>query len=232
MIGSSLSRSGPLRACERTWLQAPLAPGPKRGNPSTWPFWPGACVRTDTAPPWTVRGRGGRDPARPDELEATLRGNHPSACTARPTCSRRCAGITLPADATLFHIRGNRLRFWAPLPSRGATDGPPGDRLRHYCQSPDVQRSSPRRAAALDFRLIGGSIENLDDGVVLSIGSAIMAPRCSRKASAVSITSASRPDASPSKATPSMWSTCRTAATGLDPRRTGERQSGLLSPIL
>src|SRR5262249_49191980 len=37
------------------------------------------------------------------------------------------------------------------------------------------------RAADLDFRLFGGSVERLDGGVVLSIGSAIMAPQVFEK---------------------------------------------------
>jgi len=37
------------------------------------------------------------------------------------------------------------------------------------------------RAAATDFRLIGDSVETLDGGVVLSIGSAIMAPQVFEK---------------------------------------------------
>jgi len=37
------------------------------------------------------------------------------------------------------------------------------------------------RAAATDFRLLGGSIEQLDGGVVLSVGSAIMAPQVFEK---------------------------------------------------
>jgi hypothetical protein len=37
------------------------------------------------------------------------------------------------------------------------------------------------RAAELDFRLFGGSVEGLDDGVVLSVGSAIMAPQVFEK---------------------------------------------------
>ena len=37
------------------------------------------------------------------------------------------------------------------------------------------------RAAGLDFALIGGSIERLDSGVVLSVGSAIMAPQVFEK---------------------------------------------------
>ena len=37
------------------------------------------------------------------------------------------------------------------------------------------------RAADLDFRLLGGSIDNLDGGVVLSVGSAIMAPQVFEK---------------------------------------------------
>ncbi len=37
------------------------------------------------------------------------------------------------------------------------------------------------RAATLDFRLFGGSVEKLDNGVVLSVGSAIMAPQVFEK---------------------------------------------------
>jgi hypothetical protein len=37
------------------------------------------------------------------------------------------------------------------------------------------------RAAALDFRLLGDSVETLDDGVLLSVGSAIMAPQVFEK---------------------------------------------------
>src|SRR5947208_13209993 len=37
------------------------------------------------------------------------------------------------------------------------------------------------RAAALDFRLLGAAVERLDDGVVLSVGSAIMAPQVFEK---------------------------------------------------
>ena len=33
------------------------------------------------------------------------------------------------------------------------------------------------RAAELDFKLFAGSVEGLDDGVVLSVGSAIMGPQ-------------------------------------------------------
>ena len=38
------------------------------------------------------------------------------------------------------------------------------------------------RAAELDFRLFGGSVEGLDGGVVLSVGSAIMGPQVFEKA--------------------------------------------------
>jgi hypothetical protein len=37
------------------------------------------------------------------------------------------------------------------------------------------------RAADRDFRLFGGSVEELDDGVVLSVGSAIMGPQVFEK---------------------------------------------------
>ncbi|MBI1178235.1 hypothetical protein GC207_12440 [bacterium] len=39
------------------------------------------------------------------------------------------------------------------------------------------------RAAEMDFRLFGGSVEHLDDGVVLSVGSAIMGPQVFEKSS-------------------------------------------------
>ncbi len=39
------------------------------------------------------------------------------------------------------------------------------------------------RGAELDFKLFGGAVENLDGGVVLSVGSAIMDHKCSRKPS-------------------------------------------------
>ena len=39
------------------------------------------------------------------------------------------------------------------------------------------------RAAEWDFKLFGGSVEDLDGGVVLSIGSAIMGPQVFEKAS-------------------------------------------------
>jgi len=41
--------------------------------------------------------------------------------------------------------------------------------------------SSIGRAAGLDFRLLGGSVEGLDGGVVLSVGSAIMGPQVFEK---------------------------------------------------
>jgi len=37
------------------------------------------------------------------------------------------------------------------------------------------------RAAGIDFRLLGGTVETLDDGMVLSVGSAIMAPQVFEK---------------------------------------------------
>ena len=37
------------------------------------------------------------------------------------------------------------------------------------------------RAAEMDFRLFGAAVENLDNGVVLSVGSAIMAPQVFEK---------------------------------------------------
>jgi len=46
---------------------------------------------------------------------------------------------------------------------------------------PVFSGSAIGRAAELDFKLFGGSVEGLDDGVVLSVGSAIMGPQVFEK---------------------------------------------------
>ncbi|RPI82682.1 MAG: hypothetical protein EHM42_09200, partial [Planctomycetaceae bacterium] len=46
---------------------------------------------------------------------------------------------------------------------------------------PVFSGSAIGRAAEWDFKLFGGSVENLDDGVVLSVGSAIMGPQVFEK---------------------------------------------------
>ena len=71
------------------------------------------------------------------------------------------------------------------------------------------------RAAELDFKLFGGSVEGLDGGVVLSIGSAIMGPQVFEKSLSCvnNLRLASR--AEPwSRAIASASSTCKTAAAG------------------
>jgi len=67
------------------------------------------------------------------------------------------------------------------------------------------------RAAAQDFRSFAGAVESLDGGVVLSIGSAIMAPQVFEK-------SLGR-----CRATASTWWTSRTAAAGIGPRASRPR---------
>ena len=71
------------------------------------------------------------------------------------------------------------------------------------------------RAAEQDFELFGGSVETLDGGVVLSVGSAIMGPQVFEKSlSCVNNLRLQDGRADRRAATPSTSSTSRTAAAG------------------
>ncbi len=75
------------------------------------------------------------------------------------------------------------------------------------------------RAAEMDFRIFGGSVEDLDGGVVLSVGSAIMGPQVFEKSlSCVNNLRLQAGRAIVQRAQASTWSICRTAAVGLDQR--------------
>jgi hypothetical protein len=57
----------------------------------------------------------------------------------------------------------------------------PGIGYDIYANHPMFHGAAIGRAAAVDFRLFGAAVEALDDGVVLSIGSAIMGPQVFEK---------------------------------------------------
>ena len=60
--------------------------------------------------------------------------------------------------------------------------GDPGIGYDIISNHPVFSGAAIGRAAEWDFKLFGGSVENLDGGVVLSIGSAIMGPQVFEKA--------------------------------------------------
>lgn len=72
-------------------------------------------------------------------------------------------------------IFGNAFRHHLPITVH------PGIGYDIFSNHPMFNGAVIGRAAELDFRLIGGSIEQLDGGVVLSVGSAIMAPQVFEK---------------------------------------------------
>ena len=89
------------------------------------------------------------------------------------------------------------------------------------------------RAAEWDFKLFGGSVQDLDGGVVLSIGSAIMGPQVFEKALScvnnlrLQSWPRRRPRSHVLRGRPS-----RRGGLGLDQRRAPQDESRLLSPFL
>jgi hypothetical protein len=61
----------------------------------------------------------------------------------------------------------------------------PGIGYDIFCTHPMFNGAALGRAAALDFRLFGRAVDGLDGGVVLSVGSAIMAPQVFEKSISV-----------------------------------------------
>ena len=86
------------------------------------------------------------------------------------------------------------------------------------------------RAAGLDFAAFGGSVEGLDNGVVLSVGSAIMGPSFEKHLLRQQPPSPSRPKLS--TATQFTWWIFRIAAAGTGLRANRPRIPGLLSALL
>ena len=102
-------------------------------------------------------------PARADALLAILQ--HGIAC-GRITVTHNWKDASILAQA---------FRYQVPMTVH------PGIGYDIIANHPIYSGSVIGRAATHDFRLIGGSIETLDGGVVLSIGSAIMGPQVFEK---------------------------------------------------
>ena len=66
-------------------------------------------------------------------------------------------------------------------PPQNSFDGDPGIGYDIIANHPMFSGSVIGRAAGIDFRLFGDTVEMLDNGVVLSVGSAIMAPQVFEK---------------------------------------------------
>jgi len=91
------------------------------------------------------------------------------------------AGYILPGRATVEH-RWKRASILASAWKRGVpVTVHPGIGYDIISNHPIFSGSVIGRAAELDFKLFGGAVEELDGGVVLSVGSAIMGPQVFEK---------------------------------------------------
>ena len=100
-----------------------------------------------------------------------------------PICSGRCASRTGPKGGTPFN---HRWKHASILAQAARHDVPltvhPGIGYDIIANHPVFNGAAIGRAAERDFKLFGGSLRNLEGGVVLSIGSAIMGPQVFEKA--------------------------------------------------
>jgi len=78
-------------------------------------------------------------------------------------------------DAATAYVRSQAGEGWKLLTVH------PGVGYDIIANHPMFNGAAIGRAAGLDFRLFGDSVETLDNGVVLSVGSAIMAPQVFEK---------------------------------------------------
>ncbi|MGL4552491.1 MAG: hypothetical protein ACRC33_15060, partial [Gemmataceae bacterium] len=87
-----------------------------------------------------------------------------------------------PAGRNAVHHRWKRASILAMAYARGVpVTVHPGIGYDIISNHPVFSGSVIGRAAELDFKLFGGSVEGLDGGVVLSVGSAIMGPQVFEK---------------------------------------------------
>ena len=114
--------------------------------------------------------------------------------------------IAHPWGAT--SVLGNAFRHDVPLTVH------PGIGYDIISNHPLFNGAALGRAAGLDFATFGGSVEGLDNGVVLSVGSAIMGPQVFEKASPASTTSVYKPAEKLSAAMQFTWWIFRMAAAG------------------
>jgi hypothetical protein len=119
----------------------------------------------------------------PEELEQLLR-TEPTHPLSPARAELLLAMLTHSLAPGRHHVKhpwkhtsifGNAFRRQIPITVH------PGIGYDIYSNHPMFNGAVIGRGADLDFRLIGGSIEKLDGGVVLSVGSAIMAPQVFEK---------------------------------------------------
>ena len=119
----------------------------------------------------------------PGELEKLIRNDpaHPLAGARADLLHAMRAHKLAPGRVEVKHpwkhtsIFGNAFRRGIPLTVH------PGIGYDIISNHPMFNGAVIGRAADLDFRLFGGAVEGLDGGVVLSVGSAIMAPQVFEK---------------------------------------------------
>ena len=119
----------------------------------------------------------------PAELHAQI-----AADPEHPLCAARAdllnairAGHVTPGKLHLNHSWPQASIFASAWRHRVPLTVHPGVGYDIIANHPIFSGSAIGRAAAQDFRLFGGAVENLDSGVVLSIGSAIMGPQVFEK---------------------------------------------------
>ncbi len=119
----------------------------------------------------------------PDELEAAIRAEpgHPLA-SARADLLRAIRAHGLPSGRIAIEHRWKQASILAQAFRHGvAMTAHPGIGYDIIANHPMYDGGVVGRAATIDFRLLGDSVETLDGGVVLSVGSAIMAPQVFEK---------------------------------------------------
>ena len=119
----------------------------------------------------------------PDELVARITSNPTDPLTsARADLLQAMRTQGWPAGRIEIHHRWKRASILAQAYQHGVPlTVHPGIGYDIISNHPVFCGSSIGRAAEWDFKLFGGSLDNLDGGVVLSVGSAIMGPQVFEK---------------------------------------------------
>ncbi|MEN6605688.1 MAG: hypothetical protein ABFD60_00465 [Bryobacteraceae bacterium] len=119
----------------------------------------------------------------PEELEAAIRSDPGDVLTAaRADLLRSMRTNSLPSGRILVEHRWKQASILAyAFRNDVAMTVHPGIGYDIIANHPIYNGAVIGRAAAADFRLFGNSVETLDGGVVLSVGSAIMAPQVFEK---------------------------------------------------
>ena len=211
-----MGRDRAATSISRSWLAvcaAKAMAGRSAGSsPKTGRLCPSAEELEDV-----IRSRAGHPltPARADALQAIRSFGLP---TGRISVTHRLKEASILAQAC---------RLGVPMTVH------PGIGYDIIANHPIYNGAVIGRAAALDFRLIGGSVETLDGGVVLSVGSAIMGPQVFEKILSC-VNNLRLQDGRPIVAGHAIYVVRPPGRRrlGLVPRRTSQDQSGLLSAFL